>query len=160
MMDILKLIAMPEGKTLEFKRDLSSMQPIIKTLIAFANTAGGILIIGREDDGNIIGVKDVFEGEERLANAISDSVYPPLMPEIDIASIEGKSLLVIKVAHWWGPFYLKAKGPAEGVFVRLGSTNRIAGQELLDELNRSKSKFSFDQMPCVDVDSTGFDTAQ
>jgi predicted HTH transcriptional regulator len=43
-----QLISMPEGKTLEFKRDLSSPKNILKTLIAFANTAGGRLLIGVE----------------------------------------------------------------------------------------------------------------
>lgn len=42
----MNLITQPEGKTLEFKRDLSSPIPILKTLIAFANTAGSRLITG------------------------------------------------------------------------------------------------------------------
>ena len=45
MIDVQKILSLPEGKTLEFKRDLSSMEPILKTLIAFANTAGGTLLI-------------------------------------------------------------------------------------------------------------------
>ncbi len=48
---------MPEGKTLEFKRDISSPKNIIKTLVAFANTAGGRLLIGVEDETKgVIGV--------------------------------------------------------------------------------------------------------
>ena len=39
MKDINKLLLEPESKTLEFKKDLSSLQPILKTLVAFANTA-------------------------------------------------------------------------------------------------------------------------
>lgn len=57
-MEIKKLLNGPESKTLEFKRDLSSLKPILKTIVAFANTAGGILIIGKEDDGKISGLKD------------------------------------------------------------------------------------------------------
>lgn len=45
-----QLISMPEGKTLEFKRDISSPGNILKTLVAFANTAGGRLLIGIDDD--------------------------------------------------------------------------------------------------------------
>lgn len=45
-----QLITMPEGKTLEFKRDISSPRNVLKTLIAFANTVGGRLLIGIEDD--------------------------------------------------------------------------------------------------------------
>jgi len=53
-MKIEEILKQPEGKTLEFKRDISSLKPILKTLVAFANTAGGILLIGRENDGTIV----------------------------------------------------------------------------------------------------------
>jgi predicted HTH transcriptional regulator len=45
-----ELIHQPEGKTLEFKRDLSSPRPVLKTLVAFANSAGGRLVFGVTDD--------------------------------------------------------------------------------------------------------------
>jgi len=121
------------------------------------NTAGGILLIGRDDHGNILGVDNVFDAEERLANAIADGIHPSLLPEIETVSIEGKALLLVRVVHWQGPFYLKSKGMSEGVYVRLGSTNRVAGPELLEELQRSLSKISFDQLPCPDTDITGLD---
>ena len=41
MMNIEELIKTSEGKQLEFKQDLSSVKPLLKTLVAFANTAGG-----------------------------------------------------------------------------------------------------------------------
>lgn len=157
MVDLKDIVSLPEGKTLEFKRDLSSMKPILKTLIAFANTAGGTLLIGKDNNGAIIGVDDIFAAEEKLANAIADSVYPPLMPEIETTSLEGKALIVVRVAHWRGPFYLKAQGEDGGVYIRLGSTNRLAGPELIAELKRAISKTSFDQLPCPDVDVDGLD---
>ena len=138
-MTIETLLSLPESKTLEFKRDISSLKPIMKTLIAFANTSGGILIIGRDTSGKIIGVPDIFSAEERLANAISDSIRPALMPEIEIISNNGKPLLMVRVPHWRGPFYLKTDGPENGVYIRLGSTNRQAGPEILAELHRSLS---------------------
>ncbi|MGX6643214.1 AlbA family DNA-binding domain-containing protein [Legionella pneumophila] len=48
-MKLLELLKQPEGKTLEFKRDLSSPSNILRTITAFANTAGGTLVIGVED---------------------------------------------------------------------------------------------------------------
>jgi len=157
MVDIHEILSLPEGKTIEFKRDLSSIKPILKTLIAFANTAGGTVLIGRDDNGVIIGVDDVFDTEEKLANAVADNIYPPLMPEIETTSFDGKSLIVIRVAHWRGPFYLKNQGPEAGVYVRLGSTNRVAGPDLIAELKRSISNTSLDQLPCPDVDVNGLD---
>ncbi|MBT7401184.1 MAG: ATP-binding protein, partial [Bacteroidetes Order II. Incertae sedis bacterium] len=50
------LLTEPEGKTLEFKRDLSSPKPLLKTLVAFANTAGGRLVIGVGDDRAVFGI--------------------------------------------------------------------------------------------------------
>jgi predicted HTH transcriptional regulator len=145
-MNFQKLLSKPEGKTLEFKRDLSSLKPILKTLVAFANTAGGTIIIGRSDGGKITGVSDVLREEERLASVIADSIPPSLMPELEVRSYEGKPLLIATVPHWRGLFYLKAEGPEKGVYVRLGSTNRMAGDELLAELQRSLDGSTYDQM--------------
>jgi len=59
-MDIHSLLAAPESKTLEFKRELSSPKPTLKPLVASANTLGGTLIIGRNDAGDIVGLDDVL----------------------------------------------------------------------------------------------------
>lgn len=150
-MKLQELLSQPEGKTLEFKSGLSSLKPILKTLVAFANTAGGTLIIGRSDDGKITGVGDVLFEEERIASAIADGIRPAMMPEIEVCTHEGKPLLMVTVPHWRGPFYLKTEGPVKGVYVRLGSTNRRAGEEILAELQRSLSGLAYDQMPLTDV---------
>lgn len=143
------MLSNPEGKTLEFKRDLSSLQPILKTLVAFANTAGGTLVIGKDDLGTIVGVDNIFEAEEKLANVISDAISPLMIPDIEIITVENRSLLLVCVTHWPGPFYLKAKGPEEGVFVRVGSTNRRAGPEWISAFKEVQSHTSFDQKPCL-----------
>jgi len=149
MDDLKTLLAQPEGRTLEFKRDLSSPAGILKTLVAFANTAGGVLVIGREDGGYPCGVTDVQIAEERLANLISDSIHPALLPDIERAHLEGIDLLVVRVARWPGPFFLKSQGPEQGAYIRLGSTNRRAGADILAELRRTASHLVFDQLPCV-----------
>jgi predicted HTH transcriptional regulator len=77
----------------------------MRTIVAFANTAGGIIVIGRDDNGDIVGVEDPLQVEEQLANSIADSITPMLMPDIEILSVDGKSLLCICVAHWFGPFF-------------------------------------------------------
>jgi len=67
-MDIHSLFASSESKMLEFKWNLFSPKPILKTLVPFANTVGGTLIIGRNDAGDIVGMGDVLADEERVAN--------------------------------------------------------------------------------------------
>jgi len=60
--NLVEVLRKPEGKTLEYKRDLSSPDGLLKTLVAFANTAGGILAIGIEDrTTRVTGVPDVLE---------------------------------------------------------------------------------------------------
>jgi predicted HTH transcriptional regulator len=78
-MDPIALLSRPEGKTLEFKRDLSSPEGVLKAIIAFANTSGGVVILGVEDGTRkVLGMKDVLAEEERLANIIADSISPKL----------------------------------------------------------------------------------
>lgn len=56
-MDLVDLLKRPEGKTLEFKRELSAPDGALRTIVAFANTAGGTLLIGVEDkSGHVRGV--------------------------------------------------------------------------------------------------------
>jgi ATP-dependent DNA helicase RecG len=156
-MNIELLLKEPESKTLEFKKDLSSINPILKTIVAFANTAGGLIIIGRSPEGNIVGIEDIFKAEEKLANAIADSISPIILPEIEIVTIQGKNLIVLKVSHWKGPFYIRSLGIPNGVFVRLGSTSRPAGTELIAELQRSTSLTSFDQQPLNELSKNSID---
>lgn len=63
-MDLSELLRWPEGKTLEYKRDLSSPEGVLKTITAFANTAGGTLVIGVEDGSRrVCGVPKILEAE-------------------------------------------------------------------------------------------------
>ncbi len=69
---IKQILTSLEGKTLEFKRDLSSPRPMLKTLMAFANTAGGRLIVGVDDDRRVVGVADPLDEEERICSLIAE----------------------------------------------------------------------------------------
>lgn len=154
-----ELIKMPEGKTLEFKRDLSSPKNILKTLVAFANTAGGRLLIGVEDKTReVIGVENPLDEEERLCSLIADSIGPRLVPSVELITIKDKTLLTVEVYPSGSrPHFLKKEGFTDGVYVRLGSTNRKADRELIAELQRSSSGISFDEMPMPDLSADALD---
>ncbi len=93
-----------EGKTLEFKENTRGLQAIVKTVVAFANSSGGTIIIGVKDcTKDIVGITNALEEEEKLANVISDSIFPLLIPDIEIHSFRNKELLVLNIHHVAGP---------------------------------------------------------
>lgn len=142
-----------EGKTLEFKENCRSLKSIVKTVVAFTNTSGGTIIIGvRDRTGEVVGLKAAKDDEERLANAISDNVCPNLLPDIIRTTYKDKELIMVSVSRWPGPFYVKAEGPVNGVYIRLGSTNRRAGTEKIADLRRTANHIAFDQLPCVNTE--------
>lgn len=158
-MKLIELLQRSEGKTLEFKRDLSSPEGALKTLVAFANTAGGTLLIGVEDGSRrVCGVSDVLKAEERLANLIADSIRPQLVPDIEVANWRNLSLLVVQVyPSNTRPHHLISLGPETGTFVRVGSTNRRAATAQIDELKRLNRMDSFDEQAIPNLNSEALD---
>lgn len=152
-----ELLAQREGKTLDFKRDLSSPRGVVKDIVAFANTSGGTLIIGVDDGRAVVGLDDPLGEEERLANLVADSIEPPVLPDIELAASGDKTVLIVRVAHWHGPFYVKSEGSENGVYVRLGSTSRRAGPEILAELRRAAANVAFDQEPAGGTNADDID---
>ena len=158
-MDIIELLKRPEGKTLEFKRDLSSPEGVLRSVVAFANTAGGILLIGVEDrTRRVCGIEHPLALEERLASLISDSIRPHLVPDLEILPWRRTNVVAIQVYPSPSrPHFVKAVGPETGVFVRIGSTNRRADRELIAELGRLTRNESFDEQPMLELNSEAID---
>ncbi len=158
-MDLVEILKRPEGKTLEFKRDLSSPEGVLRTVVAFANTAGGTLLLGVEDKSRRVrGVGDPLALEERLANLISDRIAPRLVPEIEILSWRRTQVVAVQVHPSPSrPHYLARKGLDGGAYVRVGSTNRLADPELIQELGRFARGEAFDEQPMPGIDSEAVD---
>lgn len=114
-----------ENKTTEFKREY--VDDIKKTVIAFANSAGGTLYIGVNDDGTVCGVDDVDGTMLRVTNAIRDAVRPDLTMFIECKSAvtDGKPIVCVIVQRGTArPYYLQGKGiRPEGVYVRQGAAS-------------------------------------
>jgi ATP-dependent DNA helicase RecG len=76
------MLTLNEGKKLKFKLDLSSPKGLLKTLVAFANTDGGKIIIGVEDKTRrSVGFKSPLDEEKRLCNLVADSIRPRTEPD-------------------------------------------------------------------------------
>lgn len=158
-MDLITLLSRPEGKTLEFKRDLSSPDSVLKALVAFANTSGGVLVLGVEDGSKRVkGIPNILAEEERLANLIADSISPRLVPSIEVMPWRKTQVLAVEIFPSASrPHFLNRLGPEEGVFVRVGSTNRRAGLFLIEEMRRYNQVSSFDEQPRPELNSEAID---
>ena len=87
-----------ESVNIEFKREVpQKSEKYIKSVIAFANTAGGKIVIGIDDETHeIVGVeKDgVFKIIDNITNTISDMCCPQIFPNIGVNTIDGKSVIL------------------------------------------------------------------
>lgn len=137
---------------LEFKRDLTSPKTFLKTLVAFANTAGGRLFVGVSDERKVVGINNAVDEEERLCSLIADSIVPRLAPNVEIITVDDKTLLVVEVfLSASRPHWIKAEGPQHGVYVRLGSSSRQADLALIEELRRTAEGVAFDELPMPEL---------
>lgn len=114
-----------EGLNVEYKRNY--VDDIRKTVIAFANTNGGKLYIGIEDNGDIVGVNDSDAIMLKLTNAIRDSIKPDitLFTTCETEVMKEKSVIVLTVQKGTAcPYYLLSKGIRPGgVYVRQGASS-------------------------------------
>jgi predicted HTH transcriptional regulator len=92
--DVNAIIEEGEGFTIEFKRRISSSEKIARTIISFANTKGGTILFGVDDDGSIIGVESEKSEIELIETAGKDFIDPPITPHIEIVPFDGKDVIV------------------------------------------------------------------
>lgn len=97
--EVLELIKNGENYNCEFKRKFSTHQKIAKEMIAFANSGGGYLLFGIDDDGKIIGL----ESEKSEANLIIDTANnycePPVKFNIEYKEIKNKEIIIVEIYH-------------------------------------------------------------
>ena len=87
-----------ESKSIEYKVTLpDKSEKYMKTIVAFANTQGGKLIVGVDDKTHeIVGVENeiLFQLMDGIANAVSDSCMPQIIPDIEPQTIDGKTVML------------------------------------------------------------------
>ncbi len=151
-----------ESRTLEYKLELpQDNQKWIKTIIAFANGAGGKFVIGVNNKRQIKGIPaatDIFELKDAIADTIGQLCEPQIMFDVFQESVDDKTLIIIQVFPGNStPYYLKSLGKENGTFVRLGATTRNADLTTLDELELRKKRKSYDEIPNLDLDVSDSD---
>ena len=141
-----------ESDILEFKRDIPDDHlKFLKTAVAFANCNGGKIVFGVDDDRTLVGVDSLgaFRLADRITDAISNACAPQIAVSTEVATVDGKTLVVVSVPMGMAcPYYVKALGKENGTFVRVGATSRVADEDTLRELEFTGAGKSFDSQIC------------
>jgi len=95
--DVQEFIEEGEGFRVEFKRRISSPEKISRTLISFANTKGGMILFGVDDDGSIVGVESEKSEVDLIETAGREYCDPQIHPRIDIVPINGKDVILCHI---------------------------------------------------------------
>ena len=148
-----------ESKNVEFKVKLpKDSAKYVKTIIAFANTQGGCLVIGVDDKTReVIGVDNdvAFQIMDNIANAVADSCIPQIVPDIELQTVDKHTVIVVTVVPEPNrPYYLKAKGKENGTFIWLAGTSRPASPEKIKELEMEGAHISWDELTCIGYEVT------
>jgi len=138
-----------ESKTIELKLRLPDFRALAKTCVAFANCAGGEIVIGVEDGSRkIVGVSESERDRlyDEFPSGLYDLVCPALVPHIYEKNSNGLCVMIVRI--WPGdcmPYFIKSLGIPAGVFIRIGSASRPANEQTIEDLTREKRRISFDE---------------
>jgi predicted HTH transcriptional regulator len=139
----LNLITQGEGQTVEFKREWTS--EIAAELVSFANSRGGVLLVGVDDQTrDIVGVRpDEWARLETSLATACNNCKPPLRPTIEAVSVSGQRLLVARIER-----SLDVHSTSDGVtWLRVGSTKQRATPDELNRLLQDRGKLQTDEFP-------------
>jgi predicted HTH transcriptional regulator len=95
--ELLELIEEGENLHCEFKRKFSSPEKIAREMLAFANTKGGYIIFGVDDDKKIVGVESEKSEAELIKDAAGTFCEPPVNYQLSYIDVEGKEIVVAEV---------------------------------------------------------------
>ena len=146
-----------ENERVEYKSQM--IDDIYKEVIAFANTDGGVIYIGIDDQGNVIGIDNVDETYTRLTNGIRDAIAPDVTVFVRYILQDNKVIRIEVGEGSYKPYYLKGKGlKPTGVYVRQGASSVQASPEQIRRMIKDSDGDVFEEMRTLRQDLT-FDSA-
>ena len=138
--EIEQMVLTGESETLEFKEKLDKSRPerVAKTVVAFANTKGGTIVFGVDNDHHVVGCS--IQGmADTITNIIRSYCDPPPEFTTRVVSHEGKDLLLVRIVESAGRGHtVRDLGP----FIRANGTNRAPTSYELEVLFRRRSAAS------------------
>lgn len=134
-----------ETENMEFKSAFT--EEIYKEVIAFANTDGGVLYIGIDNDGNVVGLDNVDDEYTRITNGIRDAILPDVTMFVKYTIQENKVVRITISEGTNKPYYLRSKGlKPNGVYVRQGTSSVQASNEQIRRMIKDSDGDDFESM--------------
>lgn len=137
------LIQQGENSAVEFKTLPLRPEALAREMVAFANSAGGVVLLGVADDGTVQGIGAAEHLEEWVMNIARTAVIPALTVGYETLECAGASVAVITIPKGSDKPYQTG----EKYFIRVGSTNRVASQAELMRLFQMSGMFHYDTLP-------------
>lgn len=139
----------------QFKTTFSGINSLAVEISAFANGKGGMIIVGVNDQGSIVGLEqdEIRKLNQWISNASSQKVEPPLFVQTEIIEVEGKNVLLVSVPPGLNKPYCVGKTE---FWVKNGADKRRATREELFRLMQSSGRLFADEM-VTDLEVRHFD---
>ena len=142
-----------ESERIEYKSQM--LEDLYKEVIAFANTDGGVIYIGIDNEGNLTGIDDVDETYTRLTNGIRDAIAPDVTMFVRYVLQDNKVIRIEVGEGSYKPYYLKAKGiKPTGVYVRQGASSVQASPDQIRRMIKESDGDNYEDSRSLDQDLT------
>ncbi|MFC1749164.1 RNA-binding domain-containing protein [Pseudomonadota bacterium] len=158
--ELLEIIANGESSGVEFKRDDIRPEQLAKEVVAMANFQGGKVLLGIEDDGTISGIQRP-NLEEWVMNIMQSKIHPIILPFYEEIKIDDdKSVAVISFPQGISKPYVVRDKSKEEIYIRIGSTSRLASREQQMRLFELGGMLHTEVMPVPRTDVSCLDEAR
>ncbi len=147
--EIKTLISSGEGYNSEFKESVpAKVKELSEVVCAFANAAGGFLLIGVRDDGKIAGVKIDNAKRSAIQNSLGE-ITPALHCSLSLMEVDGKTIGIIEVPSGPNKPYVLSGA----IYVRVGpNTQKLTAAEQMRDFFQQSGKIYFDEAPCKEFE--------
>lgn len=139
-----------ESSNIDFKEKLELKKPKtwLKSVSAFANTNGGILLFGiRDVDREAIGLENIIQDSEKVSQLINEKISPLPRYELNSFVEADKDFLEVKIGDGpKTPYYYVSDGRKEA-YIRAGNESILAPKHILDNLILKGQNTTFDELP-------------
>lgn len=142
-----------ESERIEYKSQM--IEDLYREVIAIANSNGGVIYIGIDDQGNLTGIDNVDETYTRITNGIRDAIAPDVTMFVRYILQDNKVIQIEVGEGSYKPYYLKSKGmKPNGVYVRHGASSVQASPDQIRKMIKESDGDNFEASRCMEQELT------